>query len=211
MGKVDILLSHIANCPSDDITDGSRALAQSRLNNRVAKAKEQKAIKARMDEVATAAATLQRTDSNATLVDRPTLRCDPDGRPLQQRKLFHVPSVEQDTAVFVAQPPPEQWTRQRVALFNGMLCRLLIMCNIAWRSVEQPYWRHFFATWLPGVQMPGRNELSGRILDEEAEKCVDSMKAHVSGRLATGQCDGWKDTCKSAIIAFMMNVEYMVR
>ncbi|EJD34656.1 hypothetical protein AURDEDRAFT_44987, partial [Auricularia subglabra TFB-10046 SS5] len=50
--------------------------------------------------------------------------------------------------------------------------------------------------------------LSGRILDEQAAECEDTMKTHVSGKFATGQCDGWKDTCKSAIIAFMMNVEY---
>lgn len=186
-------------------------MAKGRLAIREEELKQKKMVKDRMCEVAM----LQRSDSVATLVEGPPPasqgRLDRDGCPLQQRKFFHVPSAEQDSVIFVAQPPKETWTRQRAALFNAMLCRLLIMCNMAWDTVEQPYWRHFFETWLPGVPMPGRNELSGRILDEEAEKYVDKMKAHVSGKFATGQCDSWKDTCKSAIIAFMMNVEYMVR
>ncbi|EJD35809.1 hypothetical protein AURDEDRAFT_33360, partial [Auricularia subglabra TFB-10046 SS5] len=100
------------------------------------------------------------------------------------------------------------WTPERSQLFAAMLCRLLIMCNIAWHAVEQPYWRYFFEMWLPGVPMPGRKELSGRILDQQATECNERMKAEVGGKLATGQCDGWKDICKASIVAFMMNVEY---
>ncbi|EJD36610.1 hypothetical protein AURDEDRAFT_21737, partial [Auricularia subglabra TFB-10046 SS5] len=48
----------------------------------------------------------------------------------------------------------------------------------------------------------------GRILDQEATACTERMKAEVGGKLATGQCDGWKDICKASIVAFMMNVEY---
>ncbi|EJD45139.1 hypothetical protein AURDEDRAFT_39627, partial [Auricularia subglabra TFB-10046 SS5] len=36
----------------------------------------------------------------------------------------------------------------------------------------------------------------------------EDMRASVAGKFATGQCDGWKDTCKSTTIMFMMNVEY---
>ncbi|EJD34334.1 hypothetical protein AURDEDRAFT_19147, partial [Auricularia subglabra TFB-10046 SS5] len=50
--------------------------------------------------------------------------------------------------------------------------------------------------------------LSGSILDREAEKCVDEMKAHVGNKFATGQCDGWKDIVRASVVATMLNVEY---
>ena len=37
------------------------------------------------------------------------------------------------------------------------------------------------------------------------------MKSKVSGKFATGQCDGWKNIAKTSLIASMINVEYVVR
>ncbi|KII90039.1 hypothetical protein PLICRDRAFT_76459, partial [Plicaturopsis crispa FD-325 SS-3] len=51
-------------------------------------------------------------------------------------------------------------------------------------------------------------ELSGCILDEEAHKVLEGMKPAVRGKVATGQCDGWKSNTKTSLIASMMNVEY---
>ncbi|KIK78817.1 hypothetical protein PAXRUDRAFT_162969 [Paxillus rubicundulus Ve08.2h10] len=57
--------------------------------------------------------------------------------------------------------------------------------------------------------MPGSKQLSGRILDEEAEKVIEGMKPKVKNRFATGQCDGWKNIVKSSIVASMINVEHV--
>ncbi|EJD34361.1 hypothetical protein AURDEDRAFT_76253 [Auricularia subglabra TFB-10046 SS5] len=134
---------------------------------------------------------------------------DSDLRANKYRKLDPNRIIELDTGiVYVACPAATPWTRERVERFNAMLCRLMIVCNIAWWAVENPYWRLFFDEWLPEVPMPGRRELSGQILDREAAKCVDEMKLHVGNRFATGQCDGWKDIVKSSVVATMLNVEY---
>ena len=57
--------------------------------------------------------------------------------------------------------------------------------------------------------MPGRLLLSGWILDEEAAKVMDKVKAYV--KFATGQCDAWKNIAKTSLVASMINVEYTVR
>jgi len=107
-------------------------------------------------------------------------------------------------------PPTQAWAAEKQAEFAADLCRLMIMCNMAWWNVEQPYWRFFFSKWLPEAAIPGRRELSGRILDEEAGKIVTSMKDKVHRRYGTGQCDAWKNIVKASIIASMVNVEYIV-
>ncbi|KIK76711.1 hypothetical protein PAXRUDRAFT_76299, partial [Paxillus rubicundulus Ve08.2h10] len=56
--------------------------------------------------------------------------------------------------------------------------------------------------------MPGRKQLSGRILDEEADKVVEEMKQVLKGKFATGQSDGWKNITKTSLVASLINVEY---
>lgn len=123
------------------------------------------------------------------------------------RSLSSITVVDTDSG---EQFPGPEWTAQRIEDFSWQLCQLMVVSNIAWRAADQPYWRLFFQNWIPGVVLPGRNELSGRILDAEAQKCIANIANTVRGRLATGQCDGWKDIKRSSIIAVMMNVEYTV-
>lgn len=112
--------------------------------------------------------------------------------------------------VFYAHNLRNNWTQQQHEEFAAELCMLMVVCNIAWWSVEQPYWRYFFDKWMPGSQMPGRREMSGRILDEEADKVVGKVKGQVSGRFGTGLCDGWKNVSKSSLVTSMINVAYKV-
>ncbi|KAF8844642.1 hypothetical protein BDN67DRAFT_666973 [Paxillus ammoniavirescens] len=102
----------------------------------------------------------------------------------------------------------QPWSEARQAEFAADLCQLIIACNMAWLAVEIPYWRAFFSKWLPGVMMPGRQELSGRVLDEQVENLLGEMKVKVQDRYGTGQCDGWKNVSKTSIIGTMINVEY---
>lgn len=90
------------------------------------------------------------------------------------------------------------------------MCLLLVACNISWWAVEHPYWRYFFQKWNPGCTIPGRQQMSGAILDREAARVVKKMEEKVQGRFGTGQCDGWKNIAKTSLVAFMVNVEYQV-
>ncbi|KAI0045469.1 hypothetical protein FA95DRAFT_1456676, partial [Auriscalpium vulgare] len=92
--------------------------------------------------------------------------------------------------------------------FEADLCLLLIASNTAWWSVAHPYWKQWFAKYVPGSLLPGREQLSGRILDQQADRVVEGMKVEVKGRYGTGQCDGWKNVAKASLIGSMVNVEY---
>ncbi|KAG6917691.1 hypothetical protein DXG01_001461 [Tephrocybe rancida] len=105
---------------------------------------------------------------------------------------------------------PARFSNTDQAQFNADLCRLLVVCNIAWWAVENPYWRFFFNKWVPGSLMPGQKELSGRVLDEESTKVVNEMLPKVRNSYGTGQCDRWKNITKTSLIASMMNVEYTI-
>jgi hypothetical protein len=133
-----------------------------------------------------------------------------DSRPEQRaRTETYVPVMGE--AVFYAETAPkEQWGGAKQAEWMADMCRLMIACNIAWWAVDNPYWRYFFSKWVPNSLMPGRMQLSGRILDEEAEKVVNGMKLKLKGKHASGSCDGWKNIAKTSLIGSMINVEYTV-
>jgi hypothetical protein len=139
------------------------------------------------------------------------LSIDPsDMRPEQRaRTESYIPVVGE--AVFYGETAPkEQWSSSKQAEWMADMCRLMVACNVAWWAVDHPYWRYFFAKWVPSALLPGRKQLSGRILDEEAAKVVESMKVKLKGKHATGSCDGWKNIAKTSLIASMINVEYEV-
>ncbi|KIK75925.1 hypothetical protein PAXRUDRAFT_171252 [Paxillus rubicundulus Ve08.2h10] len=56
--------------------------------------------------------------------------------------------------------------------------------------------------------VPGRKQLSGCILDEEADKVVEEMKRVLEGKFATGQSDGCKNITKTSLVASLINMEY---
>ena len=60
------------------------------------------------------------------------------------------------------------------------------------------------------VVVQDRRILSGKVLDKEAQKVEDAIRRKVQGKLATGQCDGWKNVAKSSIVSSVMSVENVV-
>ncbi|KAJ3730313.1 hypothetical protein C8R42DRAFT_544673, partial [Lentinula raphanica] len=92
--------------------------------------------------------------------------------------------------------------------FHADICWLLVSGLVSWRAVELPYWRHFFAKWIPGAILPSRQVISGQILNEEVAKADEATRGNVQGRFGTGQSDGWKNVAKQSLITGMVNVEY---
>ncbi|THU84867.1 hypothetical protein K435DRAFT_590497, partial [Dendrothele bispora CBS 962.96] len=100
------------------------------------------------------------------------------------------------------------WPRMKQDEFNADLCCLLVSGLVAWRAVENPYWKWFFSKWVPGMVLPSRKVLSGRVLEEETAKAQGEMRKETEGLYGTGQCDGWKNVAKSSLVTSMVNVEY---
>lgn len=129
----------------------------------------------------------------------------------RQAKRARTGEVSPEPTYFEVVNPDRHWSVAREEEWRKDLCLLFVACNIAWWTVEHPFARAFFHKWVPGSTLPGRNQLSGTVLDGEAQRVVNKMMEKVEGRFGTGQCDGWKNISKTSLVASMVNVEYKVR
>jgi hypothetical protein len=100
--------------------------------------------------------------------------------------------------------PP--WTPVLQSEFGEDLCKLLIAIRAPWNAANNPQMQLFVQKWVPGAVVPDRRTLSGPILDREAMKIEEKLKAKLSGRLAMFTTDGWKNKAKQSIIASMVSV-----
>ncbi|RXW12099.1 hypothetical protein EST38_g13755, partial [Candolleomyces aberdarensis] len=76
----------------------------------------------------------------------------------------------------------------------------------AFNFVSNPQTRIFLQKWIPGSPSLDRHVLSGPILDTLANNSIQATRRAIEGRLATGQCDGWKNMAKQSVIASMLTV-----
>ncbi|KAJ7758153.1 ribonuclease H-like domain-containing protein [Mycena maculata] len=105
------------------------------------------------------------------------------------------------------------WEPPKQEEFAQDLCKLFVACNISWNSAANPQLNLFFSKYVPEAKIPDRRVLSGRVLDSLALQAETGMKSIVTGRLSTGQCDGWKSSAKAAIITTSVTVDiqlYMI-
>jgi hypothetical protein len=68
----------------------------------------------------------------------------------------------------------------------------------------------FVEKWIPGAELPDRRALSGRILDREVARVEARTRERIKGKIATGQCDGWKNVAKTSVVTSMITVEHVV-
>ncbi|TFY66832.1 hypothetical protein EVG20_g4259 [Dentipellis fragilis] len=137
-------------------------------------------------------------------------------RPRKTRRIgLDLDVVDEDTlsdGVKIERMPPSAgppWPEWYQAEFAIDLCRLFLVANIAWWALDIPFVRRFFRKYVSRARLPGRKELSGRVLEEEVKKVTGGIKAKVDGLYATGQCDGWQNISKDHILATMVNAEYL--
>ncbi|KAJ7718290.1 hypothetical protein DFH07DRAFT_680400, partial [Mycena maculata] len=99
------------------------------------------------------------------------------------------------------------WEPPKQEEFAQDLCKLFVACNISWNSAANLQLNLFFSKYVPEAKIPDRRVLSGRVLDSLALQAETGMKSIVTGRLGTGQCDGWKSGAKAAIITTSVTVD----
>jgi hypothetical protein len=72
------------------------------------------------------------------------------------------------------------------------MCKLFVSCGFAWNAASNPEMGLFVSKWILGATVPDRRSLLGRVLDGEVAKVEAQTKERIAGKMATGQCDGWK-------------------
>ena len=94
------------------------------------------------------------------------------------------------------------------SVFEGDLVDWFVACGIPWNAANNPQTRDFATKWLPDdIVVPERRVLSGRVLTSQVAKVEDRIREKVNGKLATGQCDGWKNIAKTSVVTTVMSVE----
>ena len=102
---------------------------------------------------------------------------------------------------------PEKLQRR----YQEDFCRVLIGINAAWCAADNLVFRDFLGTWVDRpVALPNRRAVSGHVLISVVESVQEKVAKVVKGKMATGQCDGWKNVAKSALVSSVMTVDSTV-
>ncbi|KAH7305757.1 hypothetical protein B0J17DRAFT_719574 [Rhizoctonia solani] len=106
-------------------------------------------------------------------------------------------------------PICHQLSKEQHADLDSDLCKLWVANWWAWHGINAPETQAFFQKWFPAVTLPDHHKLSGSILQRELESANSSMQNSISGWLATGMSDGWKNIKRNSLIASMLSVDYV--
>jgi hypothetical protein len=91
------------------------------------------------------------------------------------------------------------------------LLKLFVSCGFAWNAASHPQLGLFIEKYIPGARVPDCRALAGQILDGEVAKVEERMKERIKGKVATGQCDGWKNVAKTSVVMLMITVKHEVK
>ncbi|KAJ7149955.1 ribonuclease H-like domain-containing protein [Mycena filopes] len=94
-------------------------------------------------------------------------------------------------ATFEVVPGAKRFKKDNQGAFESDILKFWTAVNASFNSIEHPFVRHFFEKWVPGAKVPGRDALSGRILDAEVLSIEAGRKSNLKDELATGSVDGW--------------------
>lgn len=94
-------------------------------------------------------------------------------------------------ATFEVIPGAKRFKKDNQSVFESDILKFWTALNTSFNSIEHPFVRHFFEKWVPGAVIPGRDALSGRILDAEVLSIEAGRKSEMKDELATASVDGW--------------------
>lgn len=114
------------------------------------------------------------------------------------------------TTFQVLKVPSVPFTSNRQHEFESDLVRMFATANFPISSIEEEEVRKFFSKWIPGASIPWAKRFGGSILSKEVGRLGNELKSRVKGRLATVQCDGWKDVSRKHLIPFMFTADRTV-
>jgi hypothetical protein len=101
----------------------------------------------------------------------------------------------------------EEWTASHQHEFSADLLKVFVSAGIPWNAASDPQMHLFFNKWVPGSKVPDRRVLAGRLLDTKVMEAESQMQKRMAGKLATGQCDGWKNVARASVVASMVTIE----
>ncbi|KAG8879540.1 hypothetical protein FRC20_000112 [Serendipita sp. 405] len=99
-----------------------------------------------------------------------------------------------------------KWDEQQQDVFNKNLCRLFIASGFSWNTLSNPEFKRFARIHLGDPPLPSRQTLAGRVLRDLVNEVEGNVQKEISGQMGTGQCDGWKNITRTAVVASIVTV-----
>lgn len=84
---------------------------------------------------------------------------------------------------------------------------LFISNGWAWNGADSRAWLNFLSRYIPSCEPVSSRQLSGPILDRRVSEVEKRILPLVSGKLGTGQCDGWKNVTKASLVSSLVTVD----
>ncbi|THH15178.1 hypothetical protein EUX98_g9503 [Antrodiella citrinella] len=125
-----------------------------------------------------------------------------DRTPKRLKTSHSLNSLDGNIATYSSQAPSALQ-----AEFNADLCSLFVALGWAWDGADQDIMRTFIRKYTV-YQAPSAYTLSGPVLDQQAKEVEQRMKSRLSGKLGTGQCDGWKNVARTSVVSSLITVDY---
>jgi hypothetical protein len=195
VGKLDKMESHLKTCQKISNKMCARALAEFKAD------KENRPSTSRNSVSSVPICTKITLHSPHLIYNAglPSLSTDP--RPLKRARTS-LSSID-DAAT-------EVWSTGHQQEFNKDMLKLFASCGFAWNSASNPQMGLFVEKYIPGARVPDCRALSGHILDSEVAKVEARTKERIMGKMATGQCDGWKNVAKTSVVTSMITVTVQI-
>lgn len=114
------------------------------------------------------------------------------------------------TITYHPKTKPTSLTYTETQEFHLDILHLFAANNFPLHAIDSAQTHVFAEKWLPGLVLPTRQALGGRILKSAVKESKENMRKATDGKLAIGISDGWKNISRKSLLAYMVNVEYKV-
>jgi hypothetical protein len=100
-----------------------------------------------------------------------------------------------------------KWNDEMTHAFNKDIIRFIASSNSSFNIVSNPSFQHIMRKWAGNPPLATRQALRQKYLKEVVEEVEQDARQEMEGKLAMGQCDGWKNVAKASLVVILATVE----
>ena len=84
------------------------------------------------------------------------------------------------------------------------ICRMVAATNSPFALVDHPEFHRLMQLMRPGIRLPSRKEVGGKLLDEVYETTVEKAKAMCKGKYGCLSVDGWSTITRDPVVGISL-------
>ncbi|KAI0074473.1 hypothetical protein K474DRAFT_1532519 [Panus rudis PR-1116 ss-1] len=212
------MLKHLMNCAN--ASDVVRSWAASELSLRAKAAKENAGSPAKYASMSHTSGASSARPQFTVLNNIPTspIEIGPPNKYLRRSHRLEasrsLSSLDEGIPYYFGETDPEPLPPEVQAKLEQDVCAVYAANGIPWHVADNFLFSELIRKWIPGSRPPSSYTLSGPCLDRAAEAAEKRTIETVSGKVGTGQCDGWKNIAKTNVVSSLVTIEgepYLVK